>query len=143
VTLAISSFGTLLKIGDGATPEAYVTIAEVGNITGPALSLDTDDATSHDSVDGWTEAVGTLLNGGEVGMDLNFIPAGATHSYATGLIHDMVGRTLRNFRLVFPNVAATTWTFAAFVTKFAPKAPVKGSLTAAVTLKISGKPTLM
>jgi hypothetical protein len=139
---AIASFGTLLKIGDGGGPENFTTIAEVKDIGGPSLELAAEEVTSHGSPGGWREFVGTLLSAGEVTFDLNFVPTEATHNPSTGLIADMKNRVKRNFKLVFPNAGATTWSFAALVTKFEPGEPVEGSLNAAVTLQVSGQPTL-
>ena len=141
-TSATSSFGTFLKIGDGAVAEAFTTIAEVRDISGPSLALDTEEVTSHDSPGGWEEFVATILRSGEVSFDLNFLPTNATQSYAAGLIADMVAKTKRNFQLIFTNVGATTWAFAAYVTAFEPSAPVAGALTASASLKITGQPTL-
>lgn len=141
--MADSSFGTLMKIGDGATPtEAFTTIAEVLDITGPELTLGTEESTNHSSPGGWAEFVPTVKDGGEVGFEVNFLPSNATHSYAAGLIKDFDNKTKRNFQIVFPDSGNTTWLFAAFVTKFAPKAPVAGRLAADVTLKVTGQPTL-
>lgn len=140
-TSAISAFGTLLKIGDGATSEAFTTIAEVRDISGPGFELGTTEVTAHDG-DGWREFVATLLDGGEISFDINFGPAEATHDYDGGLLQDMVNKTRRNFQLVFPDTATTTWTLPAFVTNFAPNEPVDGELSASVTLKVTGQPTL-
>jgi len=140
--MAISAFGTLLKIGDGATPENFTTIAEVTNIGGPALSLDPIEITSHSSTGGWKEFIGGLLDAGEVSFDINYEPTEATHDASTGLIADMVARTLRNFQLVFPDAGSTTWSFAALVTSFEPSEPVGDKLAAGVTLKVTGQPTL-
>ena len=52
---AISAFGTTLKIGDGATPEVFAAIAEVTNVGGPGMSLDTVDITHPSSTGGWKE----------------------------------------------------------------------------------------
>lgn len=143
MTDALSSFGTLLKLGDGATPtEAFTTIAEVLDISGPSLSLETEEATNHSSPGGWGEHVGTILEGGEVSFEVNFLPSNATQSYSAGLLKDMTDRTLRNFQLVFPTTPAITWAFSALVTGFEPDAAVKGKLKASVTLKVSGQPTL-
>lgn len=142
MTSGISAFGTLLKIGDGGGTEVFTTIAEVRDISGPSLKLDTEEVTSHSSTAGWREYIGTLLDAGEVTFDINFIPTAATHSQTSGLIKDLKNKTLRNFQLVFPNVGATTWAFAAYVTGFEPAEPVEGVLAASVTLKISGQPTL-
>lgn len=143
VSSAVNAFGTLLKIGDGATgTEGFTTIAEVSNISGPNLSLETIEVTNHSSTAGWKERIGGLLDGGEVTFDLNFQPTATTHSYSAGLVKDMVNRTKRNFKLVFPDGSSTTWQFAALVSKFSPKAPVNGQLSASVSLMISGQPTL-
>lgn len=140
--MGISSFGTLLKIGDGGGTEVFTTIAEVLDISGPSLALNTEETTSHSSPGGWKESVATILEAGEVSFEVNFMPEHATHNASTGLIRDMVNRTKRNFRVVFPNTAQTTWTFPAFVTGFEPDAPVQGKLGAKVTLEIAGQPTL-
>lgn len=140
---ALNSFGTLLKIGDGATPtEGFTTIAEVLDISGPALKANTEDVTSHSSTGGWEESIPTTLAAGEVTFDVNFIPTTATQSQTSGLLRDLKNKTKRNFQLVFPDTGSTTWPFAAYVTGFEPKAPVKGKLSAAVTLMITGQPTL-
>lgn len=140
--MGISAFGTLLKKGDGGSPESFTAIAEVSNIGGPNLSLDPIDVTHHSSTAGWKEFVGGLLDGGEVSFEINYDPVGATHDASTGLIADMVARTMRNFQLVFPDTGNTTWSFAALVTAFEPSEPVDDKLAASITLKLSGQPTL-
>jgi hypothetical protein len=139
---AISSFGTQLKIGDGQGTEAFTTIAEVMDISGPSLSQGTQEVTPQTAPNRARVFIATLLDGGEVSFDINYEPAGATHDQTTGLIKDMTDGTLRNFQTVFPDAATTTWSFAAFITGFEPSAPVDGALTASVTFKISGLPTI-
>lgn len=141
-TGATSSFGTYLKLGDGGTAEVFATIAEVKDIKGPKLSLNTEDVTSHDSTDGWAEYIGTILEAGEVTFDINWKPANVTHSFSAGVLKDLVGRGKRNFQLVVPVTPALTWSFAALVTEFGPEFKVKGALTSSVKLQVSGKPTL-
>lgn len=137
---AISSYGTLLQIGDGGSPETFATIAEVGDLDGPDMSLGTEETTNHGG-DGWDEFIGTILSGGEVGMPINFIPSESTHDMSTGLQADMVNKTKRNFRMVYPDAGSNGYQFKALVTGFKPKAPVKGKLSADVKLKISGPVT--
>ena len=141
MTSALAGYGVLLKIGDGGGSETFTTIAEVKDIEGPELELEAKEVTSHDSA-GWREYIGTLLTAGEVSFDLNFIPTHATHSYSAGLVKDLVNRTKRNFKLVFPDGGSTTWTFAALVTGFKPSGPVEDELSAEVTLQVTGQPAL-
>ena len=140
---AVSSFGTLLKIGDGATPEVFTTISEVRDISGPSLAVDTEEVTNHDSTAAWEEFVATIVRSGEVTFDLNYHPTESTHDAGTGLIADMVAKTLRNFQLIFTDAGTSTWTFAAFITGFEPSTPVAGALSASCTMKLSGQPTLV
>jgi len=131
-----AGFGIALK--RGATE-----IAGVSNISGPGLSVDIEDVTTHDSTGAWEEVVATILRSGEVSLDIVYDPVAATHKYAAGgLIHDLVSRTKVTYTLVFPDVGATEWTFDALVVGFEPTAPVAGGLTATARLKITGQPTL-
>ena len=139
---ALSSFGHLLKIGDGAGTEVFTTIAQVLDVNGPDLSLDTEEVTSQTSANGYDEHIGTILRGGEVTLDINYIPTDGTHDESTGLISVMQTKAVNNFELVMTDSGTTTWSFAALVTKFSPTAPVAGALRASVTMKISGKPIL-
>jgi predicted secreted protein len=129
-------FGTLLKMG--STP---VTVAQVTSVSGPGYELETVDVTAHDSSTSYyREYIAGLLDAGEVSMDLNFDPDGATHkNSAGGLLYTMEQRTLENWQIVYPD--ATAVAFVAFVTSFEPDAPFDDKLSASVTLKISGKPT--
>ena len=136
-----AGYGTQLFRGTSGAGTAYVNVM---NISGPGLSLDTEDVTSHDSTNAWEEVVGTILRSGEVSFDIVYDPADATHkNAANGLLADLLARTSTLFTLVFPDTATTEWAFNALVTGFEPSAPVDGALTAAVTLKPTGDVTLV
>ncbi len=142
MTAALDAYGTLLQIGDGASPEVFTTIAEVTDISGPSLALDALDVTAHTSPAAFREFIGGLLDGGEVSFTINYVPTETTHDAGTGLIADMIARTVRNFQLVFPDSGTTTWSFPALITAFEPAEPVDDRLMAEVTLKVAGQPTL-
>ena len=131
-----AGYGTVLE--REGTP-----IVQVTNISGPGLSLDVEDVTTHDSTGAWEEVVATILRSGEVSMDIVYDPAAATHKNAAGgLLADLVARTAVTYTLIFSDAANTEWEFEAFVVGFEPDAPHDGALTASVTMKISGQPTL-
>lgn len=142
MTDATTGFGTILKIGDGGGPENFTAIAEVHDISGPSLSRDTVETTHQQSTEKWKEFIAGLKDAGEVSFDISYLPTHATHDNTTGLLKDFDDGTLRNFELVFPDSGATTWSFSALVTGYEPTAPKEDKLTAAITLKVSGKPTL-
>ncbi|MGW0938877.1 phage tail tube protein [Streptomyces sp. NPDC002666] len=130
-------FGAALKRGDGAEPEVFTAIANATNISGPGLSRDTVDVSSHDSPDKHREFVGSLVDPGEVTVDVNYDPA--VHD---ALVADLLEEEPTNFQLVFPSTPPVTWAFAAVMTGFEPSAPFDDKLSASITYKVSGKPTI-
>ena len=138
-TNAVPSYATLLKRGNGATPEVFTAIAEVGDIAGPSLTAQMEDATNHGS-GGYKEVIPTVLELGQIKFPINFLTTDATHNYTAGLVYDWKNRVKHNYQMVFPD--STTWTFPCYVEQVDIKAPVKGILSADVTLTVTGTPTL-
>lgn len=133
-----SSFGTALT--KGAYPG--VEVAQVTNISGLNVSLDTTDVSEHDGT-GWEEHVATILRSGTVTIDIVYDPDNATHKNASGgLLYDLANRVNGTWNIVYPTTPVKYITFTGFVTGFTPSAPVDGALTASVTLKPTGAVTL-
>lgn len=132
-----SAFGTQLKRG-------AVIIGQVRSLSGPGLSLDTIDVTAHDSTGAWEEVVASILRSGEITAEILYDPNLATHKNLTGgLLYDLTSRASTTYSIVFPSSPTVTWTFTAFVTAFEPSMPVDGELSASVTLKLTGQPTIV
>ena|SRR5258706_5023953 len=142
MTSATAGPGFLLKMGDGAGPEVFTTLAEVKDIRGPAVKVDTEDATNQSSPDSTEEIIPTIIRPGEVTFDVNFIPGDATHNQTTGFLYHVWAKTLKHWRLYLNNVASNYWAFSGYVTGFDGSLPVAGISTGAVTIKITGKPVL-
>jgi len=133
MTQANSAFGTSISIGG-------TDIAELTNIGGVNISMDTIDVTNHDSSDAYREFIGGLVDAGEVPVEGNFYPGDAGQ---VALLTALNNRTSSAFVITFPAAVGATWTFNALVTGFmAADAPIDGALPFSATLKISGKPTL-
>lgn len=141
-TLAISAFGTLVKIGDGAGSETFTTIAELKKIAGPTITATTIDVTVHNSGTPWKRFISGLIDGGELTLDINFVPQNGTQDYTSGLLSDLVNRNKRNFQLVLPDGAATTWLIPGIVTAFNMNADPAMALDATIKIKVNGAPTL-
>ncbi|GGN46788.1 phage tail tube protein [Streptomyces fuscichromogenes] len=133
----MDGFGTLFKRGDGGSPEIFTTIADATGISPPGMKRETIDVTSHGSADGWMEFIGGLKDGGEVKVDVNYQPA-----YHDTLIDDFEDDAPRTYRIVFPDEDTTTWEIKAIMTGFEPDAPYDDKLSASLTFKVTGKPTL-
>lgn len=142
---AIHGIGTLLKLGDGGSPETFSTISEVTELSGPSLEKETVEVTSHDTkanASSYKEYIEGVKDGGEVSLTLNFIPTDSTHGPTNGLLAEYESGGTTNYKIVFPDSGSTTWTIPAICTGFEPEEPIDGQLTADVTLKVDGKPTL-
>ena len=137
-TSARIGHGTLFYLADVSSPTSYTPLAEVTNITPPELSRDAIDASHEESPNAWREFIAGMKDGGEVSLDLNFIPGNAT---TARIIATFSQDAAIDAKIVFPDSPATTWTFTAICTGFAPEAPIDDKMSASVTFKVSGQPT--
>jgi len=137
VLIATQAAGTVF--GTATKQDVFTSIAQISDVGGPGLAMDTIDVTTHDSPDAWREFIAGLKDAGEVSLDLVYDPDSVTQ---TALRNDLDSRVTRNFQIVFPDLTATTWNFAAKVTAFEPTASVEDALMASVTLKVTGRPNL-
>jgi predicted secreted protein len=144
-TLAIAAIGTLLKAGDGASPEVFTTLAEVRDIDGPSMTAEEIDVTNHSTVGNFAESIPGLLDAGSLSFAHNWIFTDASQAL---LEADYLARVRRTYRLVFPvDAAATaeadrTWEFEAYVQQLGVSAPVRDALTRNTVLRVVGAPTL-
>jgi Lambda phage tail tube protein, TTP len=136
---AVPGPGFLLQAGDGATPENYTTVAEVRDISGPEIKVDTHDVTNQSSPGGWAEFVPTIRRPGNVTFPVNYMPTNPTH---VKMLTDCVSKTLRNWRVTENDGTTNHWSFAGYVTGFKQTAPVAGVLTADVEIAVTGQPIM-
>ena len=142
MTQGVIGLGTLLKIGDGASPEVFAAIAEVKDITGPGLTVEFAEFTHQQSTGGYREYKPTFKNSGDVTFKCNFLPDDATQGFsATGLLKDYEDGTLRNFQLLFPDTGNTLASFAAYVSNIQPSSPMASPLELNITLRVTGPVT--
>jgi hypothetical protein len=138
----VIGLGTLLKIGDGGSPEVFTSIAEIKDITGPGLTREFAEFTHQQSAGGYREYKPTFKNSGDVTFKCNFLPDDETQGFSTtGLLKDYEDGELRNFELLFPDPGATKASFGAYVANIQPTAPVGSALELNVTLRITGPVT--
>ncbi len=126
-----AAFGTVLTVGTA--------IAELTSISGPSISMDTIDVSSHQSADRAREFVAGMIDGGEISVEGNLTSADS----AAALLALMASGDVEvSATIAFPTPPNLTWTFDCLVTAVSTDAPYEGKISFSATLKISGLPGL-
>ena len=121
----------------------WTTLAGVQDLTGPELSTEDVQVTHQESPDAHHEHIPGLRDSGTVTCDVVYTPQSPAHgNQPGGLAYEWRSRTVRDWRIVWPDSGGTTWTFRGYVSGFSPSAPLAEALTASVTIRIAAAPTL-
>lgn len=145
--IALPAINTLIRVGNGASPETFTTIAFVNNITGPSLQGQVVDVTSMSTGIPWRQKIVTLLEGGEVSFDAFWQPMNTSHQNLLTLFgnrgaNGVPGEPI-DFQLVFPDQDASTYYFSGFVSAVKLTEAVADVVKAAVTVTITGQVTYL
>lgn len=145
-TKAIAAIGTLIKMGDSATPtETFTTISEVRDIDGPKMTASTIDVTNHSTVGAFEEFIPGFLSAGTIDFEMNHI---ISDDVQNDLEAAYLARDRFNIQIVLPEdvdstpEADRTSQMQVFVASMGRRSPVKGALTRNVSLQVVGAPTL-
>lgn len=128
---AVLGYNVDFSIYNGST---YTQVAEVTDITWPGYVRDAVEVTYMDSADQFREYIGGLMDGGEVTIEMNWVPA-ATDPLITALTASTIGQ----FKITYN--AGVNIVFKAIVTAYQPQSPLGEKLSASATFKVTGKPT--
>jgi hypothetical protein len=134
-TPAISAQGTLLKIGNGGSPETFATITGIGNLAGPTGQRELIDVTGLDST-GREYLVG-IPDYGDITCTLFYAPLNTQHA-ALFTAFQLAGQTATNFTLTFTDSPATVYSFAALVQGFPHNFNTNAAVEVNLTLKLTG-----
>lgn len=153
---SLTSIGYLASFARKDVNNAFPLVAEVVSITPPQLSKDTPDVTHMASPDGYREFISGLRDGGEVSLELNYVPADATQnllredinvSNSPSLILDFQNQAYlygnnspaSEYRVIFPDNSMVQ--FEGYVNSMSPAVPLDDKMNLSVGLKVTGKPT--
>ncbi len=135
--------GTSLRYEDPGSPGTFVAVAQVQGISGPTLSAEEIDVTTHDTTGEYREFLGGFKDGGEITFTVVFDPEAGGHPTLLGFFDT---RELLTWRIVFPtdtvDANKANMEFSGFVRDFQVDAQVGEALTAEVTIRVSGQVTL-
>jgi predicted secreted protein len=128
------------QIGFGSP---IVTVASVKSISGPKLSAEQLDVTTHDSASSYREFVASFKDSGDVQITVVFDPAEASHGSSTGLLSLFESGAKTAFKITFHSTPASNLSFSGIVTGFEwSNQEVNSILEASITIKVSGPVTL-
>lgn len=134
---------TVLKMGNGGSPETFTTIAEITSVTPPALSKDSVEVTNMDSPQRFREFIPGLKDGGEVTVEVNWLPGDPTHDASSGYVAQFMDDDNHNFQIDIASQPRVTWAFRGHISSISPEAPLDDKLSNTIVIKVSGPPTLV
>src|SRR5262245_37135614 len=139
----IAAIGTKLQVLSSASPEAFTTIANMGDITGPSTSLAEVETTSHSTLTPHRTFIPALIDDGTIAFPCFFNPSDPTHSLWSGygLENLFQNRANTKWRLINTDLGRRTRTFFGFVQALNETYPVAGIASRAVTIRINSVPT--
>ena len=112
----------------------FIDIAELRDITPPALTRNEIEMTTHNEQDD-AYIVG-IRRHGNLEFNINWTPWDPSHDAVDGLQQAYKDGTRDIYRITYPD--GSQWIFSGFLTNFEPDAPVDDRLSADVTIRPTG-----
>ncbi len=142
--------GLLLQVGNGASPQTMVTIA---NVTDFSLPVTTRTVEVTNVGDAWARRVPTLHDMGKITFKIFWIPEETTHrnsanggggsGVAEGLRYMLINNIKGDFQAVYPDGNGSTDAWPAYVTSFALTGKTGNVFEANIELSNDGAPSLV
>ncbi|HTN60270.1 MAG TPA: phage tail tube protein [Devosia sp.] len=134
-TKAGIGYGSVVELADAATPTAYAYVGEVKSITPPSETTDTVDASHMQSPNKTREFIDGMTDPGEFSFDMNLVP---------GSTSDRLLMAAKGKRKVVRQTFASghQLIFIGIRSGYEKSVPLDDVMTATVTFKVSGEPTL-
>jgi predicted secreted protein len=141
-TLSKLGKGTILAVGDGASPEVFTQIPELLEISGsPGGTPDLVDVTNHDTTGLYREEITGLITTTELVCRANYRKAGTSdNTTVLALRTQMEAGTVKNFRITLPTTTPQIINFAARVRSWNLVTPITEQMRVEFTLKSEGAP---
>lgn len=145
--IAQAAINTYLNLSNGGSPETFPTVANVGDIAGPAFAGQVVDVTSHSTGNPWRLKIVTLLDPGTITAPIFFVPNDSGHQRLQSVF---VNRGLptapqspADWQLSFPTTPSRqVYSFSAYLSKFGMDMKVADVIRANVELVLVGEPQM-
>lgn len=138
MTDARIGYDTIYQIWDPTLPTpAFVSVAEVINVTPGEATADRIDATHMQSPGRRREYIPGLIDNGEASFEINWIPGNNTDVRLRGLMKS--GETLQH-RIIFPGpFPRVSVAYDASLIGYSKEIPIDDRMTATIALAVSGE----
>jgi predicted secreted protein len=135
---AFIGYGSHFQILDeSVSPDAYVDLGEVFNITPPSATVDQIDVTHMQSPGRRREFIDGLIDPGECSFEMNYIPDSAGDNLLNAILDTPIGESRRRTcRIIYPN--AVIHQFSANLMTYEPTLPTDDKATASVAFRVTG-----
>lgn len=137
------SYGTIILIGDGASPEVFHVIAGLGDIDGPNQSVNVVERLTHSTGTRYKGKSPGMVNAGEISFPVNYRSDNPSHSDSStfGLGYLFINGIRRHVQLASAKREDGTRNirqFTGWVSEFAEAHPVEGHDSRDTTIQIDG-----
>lgn len=132
--MALAGVGVQFRRWSGAAWEA---LAEVNSIEGPGMTRDFIETTALDTEGGYRTYIAGFRDAGDVTLNMNF-----TRTTYDAMMADFESSSVQNYEIVIPDEDNTTIEFEGYVTELPLSITADDKITANVTIKVSGQPTV-
>lgn len=130
MTTANLGYGS--RLAYSLSGSSYTDVAQVEDITGPSIKVDSVEVTNQDSASAAKEFISGLIDAGELTFSIVYLKTIVTAVYA--LI-----RTTYYWKVTLTD--SSTWVCQGFLTAIEPGVPVGDKIGVNFTVKFTGKPT--
>jgi Lambda phage tail tube protein, TTP len=132
-----TSKGTIIQ---KSIASVFTTIAQVKSIDAPKAKVEVVDISDLSTGAGKVKGVTGYADGGEAGGSCFFDPADTTHKNLTESL-STIPTAADSWKVIYSDVAPTTWPFSGWLTNFDVKAAVGQFLMADFSITLTGLPT--
>lgn len=133
-------YGSRFLIESDDSPNWFVDLGEVFDITPPSATVDQIDVTHMQSPDRRREFIRGLIDGGECSFEMNYVPGSVGDLRLNEILDTPADESAaKRCRIIYPNLIVHT--FLGELTGYEPTVPTDDKMTATVTFKVTGAVT--
>ena len=144
------AYGSEFQVKDGSDGSTWMAVAEILDISGPNMSMESIDVSSQDGSNGWRDFVPGWRDGGEVSISANWLPAhetqgdGTAVSEAEGILQSFEDDNVHDFQIVTADdgsAGTLTVGLSGIITSFNTTLPLTEQAKLDFSIKITGAVT--